>query len=115
MSLSKHSAGKNEIRWHDQGTKGDFWESGVAYGKQFQSGEICIILEKHPAYSTSLSKPEKWCGLVKKEQRRGNTKTQKQGPGPGLTRQGPMTNHSPHWASVFIYIMERTEFKSPLN
>ena len=44
-----------------------------------ESGEICAILETNilPVV-LSLSEPEKWCGLVKKERRLGNPKTQKQ-------------------------------------
>ena len=46
-----------------------------------ESGEICSILETNILpVALSASEPEKWwCGLVKKEHRLGNPKTQKQG------------------------------------
>ena len=45
-----------------------------------ESGEICSILETNilPG-ALSLSEPESWCSLLKKEQRLGNPKIQKQG------------------------------------
>ena len=45
-----------------------------------ESGEICSILETNILpVALSPSEPEKWCGLVKKEHRLRNPKTQKQG------------------------------------
>ena len=96
MSPSKCSSGKNEIKWHNQSMKSDSWELEVAYGKfQGVSWNMWHLRNKYPACSTSLSEPERWCGLVKKEHRLGNPKTQKQDWGPGLTHHRPVIKITP--------------------
>lgn len=87
MSLSKHSACKSEIRWHEQGAKGDFenWEWLLASSSN-EGGKMCIILEKTSCLErfTVRSREMVWSGGGKKA-RLGNPEIQIQGPDPVLT------------------------------